>query len=202
MNGKTMINDEIALWEGFHSGDTTCTELLLKKYSRLVRSCARSYFLAGGEMEDLLQEGMVALLAAMHSFSPERGASFASFASVCIRNRIIDTVKAYGNSQDALAHSLPVDLTDMDDEKQLSRLSVSDPEDLLIRSDEAERSLHRLQQSLTELETKILYDYLSGMSYREIAERCGKTPKSVDNSVQRIRKKMQAIINSSDNSES
>ena len=190
---------ESSLWDGFHKGDPVCTDLLLEKYSSLVRSCARSYFLTGGEIEDLIQEGMLALLSAMHAYSPERGVSFRSFASVCIRNRIIDTVKAYGRGNDALQHLLSVDL---DEDQQISRLSPSDPEDLLIRSYEADAALQRLRESLTQLEKTILDDYLSGLSYREIALRCGKSPKSVDNSVQRIRKKMYGIMNNSDNSES
>ena len=195
------MNDEQFLWDGFHSGDAACTDRLLKKYTPLVRSCARSYFLTGGEMEDLMQEGMLALFNAMHAYSPDRGASFSAFASVCIRNRIIDTVKSYGNGRDALDHSLSEDLSELDDEILMDRLTASDPEDLLIRSEQAGTALCQLRESLTELERSILDDYLSGLPYRDIARKCGRTTKSVDNSVQRIRKKIQAIIRS-DNSES
>lgn len=196
------IDNERTLWDGFHSGDPACTDLLLKKYSPLVRSCARSYFLTGGEMEDLMQEGMLALLSAMHSYSCDRGASFRSYATICIRNRIIDTVKSYGSGRDALDHSLPADLSELDPETVSQWLSLPGPEDYMVRSDEASIALRKLQVSLTKLERTILQDYLSGMSYLEIAGRCGKSIKSVDNSIQRIRKKMQAIINSSDNSDS
>jgi len=199
---STDIDNERTLWDGFHSGDPACTDLLLKKYSPLVRSCARSYFLTGGEMEDLMQEGMLALLGAMHSYSCGRGASFRSYATVCIRNRIIDTVKAYGSGRDALDHSLPADLSELDPETFRERLSMPGPEDLMVRSEEAGSVLRKLLDSLTKLEKTILRDYLSGMSYLEIAQRCGKSVKSVDNSIQRIRKKMQAIIKSGDNSES
>ena len=202
MTKRDFTENEQALWEGFRSGDAVCTDLLLKKYSPLVRSCARSFFLTGGETADLIQEGMLALLSAMHSYSADRGSTFPSYASVCIRNRIIDTVKAYSRGSDALDHSHPADLSDVEPEKHRPWLSAPDPEDVLIRSEEAERALRELQESLTRLEKTILRDYLTGMSYHQIAERCGKTPKSVDNSIQRIRKKMQAIMKNSDNSES
>ncbi len=196
------MDNEQLLWDGFHSGDPVCTDLLLKKYTPLVRSCARSYFLTGGETEDLVQEGMLALLGAMHSYSPDRGASFPSYAAVCIRNRIIDTVKAYGSGRDALDHSLPGDLSDMEPDTFRRWVTSPDPEDLVIRSDEAYGVLRRLRDTLSGMERDILADYLSGMSYLEIAARCGKSPKSVDNTIQRIRKKMQAIVNNSDHSES
>ncbi len=196
------INDERALWEGFRAGDAACTDLLLKKYSPLVRSCARSYFLTGGELEDLIQEGMLALLNALHAYSPDRGTGFGSFASVCIRNRIIDTVKSYNNGRDALGHTLSLDLYDLEETDSAVPASASDPEDLLIRSERASGILEQLHKSLSSLERTILDDYLAGLSYGEIARRCGRTTKSVDNTVQRIRRKVQAIINSSDNSES
>lgn len=202
MSKTAFSENEQALWDGFRSGDAVCTDLLLKKYSPLVLSCARSFFLTGGETEDLVQEGMLALLGAMHSYSSDRGSSFPSYATVCIRNRIIDTVKAYSGGRDALDHSHSADLTDIEPEKHRPWLSAPDPEDLLIRSEEADHTLRKLLDSLTKLEKAILSDYLSGLSYHQIAERCGKTPKSVDNSIQRIRKKMQAIINNSDNSDS
>ncbi|MBR6950971.1 MAG: sigma-70 family RNA polymerase sigma factor [Oscillospiraceae bacterium] len=194
-------NTEQRLWDGFRSGDTASTDQLLKMYAPLVRSCSRSFFLNGGEMEDLMQEGMLALLNAMYAYSPDRGTSFSSFAAVCIRNRIIDAVKAYGSGRDALDHSLSIDSADLKDEILSGQLCVTDPEDVVIRSELAASALQQLQETLTPLEKEILSDYLAGLSYREIAQRSGRSTKSVDNSIQRIRKKVQSIIHQGNNSE-
>ena len=165
------------------SGDRDAEETLVKRYLRMVRVCARPYFLAGGDSEDLIQEATFGLLKAIREFSSEHDAKFKTFAEVCIRNRIRSAVVTASRSKHApLNDSVPF-------ESPMLGIEAS-PEELYIsREEEAER-LTRLTQKLSPLERKILKLFLHGLSYREISEQVGRPAKSVDNAIQRIRRKV------------
>ena len=165
------------------SGDRDAEAVLVKRYLRLVRVCARPYFLAGGDSEDLIQEATFGLLKAIREFAPGRDAKFKTFAEVCIRNRIRSAVATASRSKHApLNDSVPF-------ESPMLGIGAS-PEELYIsREEEAER-LSRLAQKLSPLERKILKLFLHGLSYREISEQVGRPAKSVDNAIQRIRRKV------------
>ena len=165
------------------SGDRDAEEILVKRYLRMVRVCARPYFLAGGDSEDLIQEATFGLLKAIREFSPGYDAKFKTFAEVCIRNRIRSAVATASRSKHApLNDSVPF-------ESPMLGIGAS-PEELYIsREEEAER-LTRLAQKLSPLERKILELFLHGLSYREISEQVGRPAKSVDNAIQRIRRKV------------
>ena len=165
------------------SGDRNAEEVLVKRYLRTVRVCARPYFLAGGDSEDLIQEATFGLLKAIREFSPEHDAKFKTFAEVCIRNRIRSAVATASRSKHApLNDSVPF-------ESPMLGIGAS-PEELYIsREEEAER-LTKLDRKLSPLERKILEFFLNGLSYREISEQVGRPPKSVDNAIQRIRRKV------------
>ena len=168
------------------SGDRVAEEVLVMRYMRLARACARPYFLAGGDSEDLLQEAMVGLLKAIREYDDTREVTFRTFAEVCVKNRIRSAVTAASRDKHApLNHSVP-----MEEQPLLEKDHVSDPEELFIsREEEAER-LETLNRKLSSLEQRILSLYLHGFSYREIGEQVGRTDKSVDNAVQRIRRKV------------
>ena len=167
-------------------GDRGAEEALVMRYMRFTRACARPYFLAGGDSEDLLQEAMFGLLKAIREFDAGRDTSFRTFAEVCVRNRILSAVTAAARDKHApLNHSVP-----MEEQPLLEKDHVSGPEELFIsREEEAER-LAALNRKLSPLEQRILSLYLHGFSYREIGEQVGRTDKSVDNAVQRIRRKV------------
>ncbi len=164
---------------GFRSAE----EELVKRYFRQVRVCARPYFLAGGDSEDLIQEAMFGLLKAIREFDPKHDARFKTFAEVCIRNRIRSAVTNAARSKHApLNDSVPFESPMLG--------SGASPEELYIsREEEAER-LTRLGERLSSLECEVLKLFLLGLSYQEISEQVGRSIKSVDNAVQRIRRKV------------
>lgn len=164
---------------GFRSAE----EELVKRYFRQVRVCARPYFLAGGDSEDLIQEAMFGLLKAIREFDPKHDARFKTFAEVCIRNRIRSAVTNAARSKHApLNDSVPFESPMLG--------SGASPEELyIIREEEAER-LTRLGERLSSLECEVLKLFLLGLSYQEISEQVGRSIKSVDNAVQRIRRKV------------
>lgn len=165
------------------SGDRIAEEVLVMRYNRLVRICSRPFFLAGGDSEDLIQEAMFGLLKAIREFDPTRDVSFHTFAEVCIRNRIRSAVSAAGGGKHApLNNSVPM-------EPSLLDVSLG-PEDSLILREEDDERLQQLNTRLSPLERQILELFLTGLSYREIGEKVGRSAKSVDNAVQRIRRKV------------
>ena len=165
------------------SGDRDAEEVLVERYLRMVRVCARPYFLAGGDSEDLIQEATFGLLKAIREFAPGHDTKFKTFAEVCIRNRIRSAVAMASRSKHApLNDSVPF-------ESLMLGLEAS-PEDLYISREEDAERLTRLAQKLSPLERKILKLFLHGLSYREISEQVGRPIKSVDNAIQRIRRKV------------
>lgn len=168
-------------------------ETLVTRYSNLVRACARPYFLAGADSDDLLQEGMLGLLHAVSAFDPKREASFKSFAAVCIRSRLISAVRAADSGNNRLMNHA-VSLCTFSPSSQPSEINLppteKSPEELLIGREEFAEFLTRLDAVLSPLEKQTLELYLKGLSYREIADSLQKSPKSVDNAVQRIRAKV------------
>lgn len=169
------------------SGDRMAEETLVIRYMRLARACARPYFLAGGDSEDLLQEAMVGLLKAIREYNPTRDAAFRTFAEVCVRNRIRSAVTAAARDKHApLNYSVP-----MEEQPLLESVHGADPEELFINKEEEAERLNSLNRKLSPLEQRILSLYLHGFSYREIGEQVGRTDKSVDNAVQRIRRKVE-----------
>ena len=188
------------------SGDRAAEELLVTRYNRVVRTCARPFFLAGGDSEDLTQEGMVGLIKAVREFDADKEASFRTFAEVCIRNRLYSALRASAREKhQALNQSVSLDTPDFDSNSYTSgtsNLAQRDPEDSLIDREHTAALLSGVRKQLSELEAKILGYYLDGLSCREIAETVGRSPKSVDNAVQRIRRKVAQHILSGDFSRS
>lgn len=160
---------------------------LISRYTRLVRACARPLFLAGGDHEDLVQEGMIGLLDAIRSYAPELGTPFDAYAAICVRRRMYSAIRAAAAQKHApLNDALP-----------LEALTVSrseDPEAAVISREGQRELMERLNDCLSPAERKVLGHYLEGASYLEISRRVGKPLKSVDNAVQRIRRKAASII--------
>ena len=176
------------------SGDRLAEETLVTRYNRLVRTCARPFFLAGGDSEDLTQEGMVGLIKAVREYDASKEASFRTFAEICIRSRLYSVLRAAARDKHkALNQSVSLDTPEFDSNSYTSgtsNLAQRNPEDFLIDREHTAALLSGVRKQLSEFEAKILGYYLDGLSCREIALEVGKSAKSVDNAVQRIRRKV------------
>lgn len=180
------LSDEV-LQEMALSGDRRAEEALILRYSRTVRSCARPLFLVGGDSEDLTQEGLLGLLDAIREYRGDRDVSFATFARVCIRNRMYSAVRSASRAKHAPLNS---SLSWERDDVEPDMATPLDPEELLIAQEDRVERLQRLRRALSPLERTILEHYLQGLSYEEIAQGIHRSAKSVDNAVQRIRRKL------------
>ena len=192
------------------NGDSQAEEALVARYMRLVRICARPLFLAGGDSEDLFQEGMFGLLSAVRHYNPEQKTSFKTFAEHCIKNRLLTAVKsASSNKHSPLNARVSLD-TLLSDESQTTSLAYAElfqksPEEQVLARENKKSSEEFFLSSLEKLskfEKCVLQNYLYGLSYKEIAQLCGKDDKAVDNAIQRIRRKLAQNFNSGDISRS
>lgn len=187
------------------SGDRLAEEVLVERYMRLVRSCARPLFLAGGDSEDLIQEGMFGILSAIRQFDPKAGASFRTFAEHCVRTRLLSAVKSASRLKHLpLNDGLSLEQLSEDSDAHMSAMSEilhQNPEDLILARERTEELYAELSQCLSKLEKQVLDLYLKGLSYREIAQVLKRDEKAIDNAVQRIRRKLARNPNFSDNSE-
>ncbi len=184
------------------AGNRLAEETLVTRYNRLVRTCARPFFLAGGDSEDLTQEGMVGLITAVREYDAGKEASFRTFAEICIRSRLYSVLRASArDKQQPLNQSLSLDDSHFDSNPLTSgtnNLAQRNPEDFLIDREHTAALLSGVRKQLSEFEAKILGFYLEGLSCREIAKAVNKPPKSVDNAVQRIRRKVARQLLSGD----
>ena len=174
------------------NGNEFAEETLAKRYVKLVRICARQFFLVGGDGEDLIQEGMLGLLNAIRRYDPQGGASFKTYAERCIRNRLLTAVEMDNRlKNDPLNRGISLELLESDNENLGSGdVSFSRwPEDVILERERQREMKKEYVKLLSKYEMDVLKLYLNGLSYAEIANELGKTEKSIDNAVQRIRKK-------------
>ena len=174
------------------NGNEMAEEILAKRYGKLVRICARQFFLVGGDGEDLIQEGMLGLLNAIRRFDPMGEASFKTYAERCIRNRLLTAGESANRlKNDPLNRGVSLDSLQCEDDggTHSEQLSVRCPEDIIIERERVLEIRAEYKKRLSKFESEVLERYLDGLSYREIAVLMGKSEKSIDNAVQRIRKK-------------
>ena len=184
-------NSDEALCAAVAAGDRIAEETLVMRYNRLVRVCARPFFLVGGDSEDLIQEGMFGLLKAIREFDPARDAGFRTFAEVCIRNRIRSAVAAATRGKHApLNDSVSFGTPAFGEDSDFFSAVQGNPEELLIGREVYLERLGNLKCQLSGFESKVMDLYLQGLSYQEIADELSRPHKSVDNAVQRVRKKV------------
>lgn len=180
------IPDEVLLKEA-REGDRAAEETLILRYTRMVRACARPLFLAGGDSEDLLQEGLLGLLDAIREFDSGRDAGFPTFARVCVQNRLRSAVRSATREKHmALNAAVPWEGQEAAEGGQ----GPENPEDLVIAREARREKLAQVSRGLSPFEREVLAQYLDGFSYGEIAGATGKPSKAVDNAVQRIRRKL------------
>lgn len=183
------------LVENITMGDPESEEILVREYSWLVRMCARPYFLAGGDNEDLFQEGMLGLLSAIRTFDSGRGVKFSTYAEFCVRRRIYSAIKsASGNKHTPLNNYISLESlhNDKNSTQGVSYLRV--PEEILVARERVGEIEKLLYGALSRFESGVLELYLEGMSYSVMAALLGKSEKSIDNAVQRIRRKLSQIL--------
>lgn len=180
--------------------DRDAEAFLTERYGSLVRRMARAYFLMGGEEHDLAQEGSIGLLRAIRTFSPEKKASFRSFAKLCINRQMLSAVKMAGrkkhrplNSYVSLSHSGSSEEEGPMMEETVADPSSLTPEESFLRRESYRLTGNRAAARLSRLERQVLYLHLEGDSYEEIGEKIGRDAKAVDNALQRIRKKLKDI---------
>ena len=184
------------------SGNNEAEDFLIRRYTRVVKALARPFFLAGADSEDLIQEGMLGLLSALRTYDPKSETSFKTYSQLCSRRSLVSAVrnatrKKTVSLDDCLSLESPLfDETQPEMAYGLRIDSPRRPEELVIDKENTQKLFQSVFQVLSPLEQQILRFYLSGMSYREIAEMTNKTEKAVDNAVQRIRRKVSRLISS------
>ena len=196
MLSSTPLSDEV-LCRMAQQGDGSAAENLVKRYTRLVKTCARPYFLVGADAEDLIQEGMLGLMQAIREYDGKRGVSFGAFARVCVTRRIFSAVRtAAALKHEPLNQSVSIDrplFEDLAESHTRVTAPIGDPESLVIGNEEREELIRQLYSLLSEFEARVLTLFLDGLSYEEMSEALQKPIKSVDNAIQRIKRKSAAI---------
>ena len=177
-------------------GNKLAQEKIINKYEQFVRNKAKSYFLIGADKEDIYQEGMIGLYKAIRDFNPEKLTSFKGFAELCITRQIITAIKT-ATRQKHIPLNTYVSLNKPMYEEESDRtlldviegLTVSDPEELIIGREEVNHIEKEISKVLSELELEVLMSYLDGKTYQEIACDLDRQAKSIDNALQRVKKK-------------
>jgi RNA polymerase sporulation-specific sigma factor len=194
--------EDIDLVARVHNGDDRCIEVLLARYRNFARSKARSYFLAGSDKEDVVQEGMIGLFKAIRDFQADTGTPFRAFAELCISRQILTAIKtANRQKHQPLNSSVSLDAPAYGDDTSdrsvgdnLVAPTIHDPAELVISAQEIESIRDTMHENLTDLEGDVLRLYMDGKSYEEIAGVLGNHVKSIDNALQRIKRKLQRHI--------
>ena len=194
-----MTDEEVALLA--RDSDEAALEVLLNKYKNFVRSKARSYFLIGADHEDIVQEGMIGLFKAVRDFRPDKLASFRAFAELCVTRQIITAIKTATrqkhiplNSYVSLNRPIYDEESDRTLMDVLSEVQMAGPEELLISREDYSSVENRISEVLSDLEMEVLNSYLEGKSYQEIAEDLGRHVKSIDNALQRVKRKLEKSL--------
>lgn len=182
-------------------GDSVALEYLLGKHKNFVRSKARSYFLIGADHEDIVQEGMIGLFKAIRDYQPERLSSFRAFAELCITRQIITAIKTATRQKHVPLNSyvsLNKPIYDEESDRTLMDVIVEgraqNPEELIIGREDLVSIRDRVDQVLSGLEQDVLNAYLDGKSYQEIADKLGRHVKSIDNALQRVKRKLEKFL--------
>ena len=194
------MTDEEVVSEAIN-GDNDALEYIIHKYKNFVKSKARSYFLIGADREDIIQEGMIGLYKAIRDFNPNKLSSFRAFAELCVTRQIITAIKTATRQKHIPLNSyvsLNKPLYDEDSERTLldilSGVKISDPEELIISQEEFEDIEDKMGEILSKLEWQVLMAYLGGKSYQEIAKELKRHVKSIDNALQRVKRKLEKYL--------
>ncbi len=184
-----------------HEGDAAAEEYMLNKYKNFVRSKARSYFLVGADHEDIVQEGMIGLYKAIRDYKPTRLSSFRAFAELCVTRQIITAIKTATRQKHIPLNSyvsLNKPLYDEESDRTLMDVIMeghaANPEELIINREDLGDIHAKISEVLSPLEQEVLSSYLDGKSYQEIAEMLHRHSKSIDNALQRVKRKLEKYL--------
>jgi len=193
--------DDEEIVEYARNSNDVALEFLINKYRNFVRAKARSYFLIGADREDIIQEGMIGLYKAIRDFRPDKLASFRAFAELCITRQIITAIKTATRQKHIPLNSyvsLNRPIYDEESDRTLldiiSGSKVTDPEELVISKEEFNDIETKMSEFLSDLEWKVLMFYLEGKSYQEIADDLSRHVKSIDNALQRVKRKLERYL--------
>ncbi|MBM7650372.1 RNA polymerase sporulation-specific sigma factor [Bacillus ectoiniformans] len=194
------LNDE-QLIEHVHKGNSDALDYLIHKYKNFVRAKARSYFLIGADREDIVQEGMIGLYKAIRDFKGDKLASFKAFAELCITRQIITAIKTATRQKHIPLNSyVSLDKPIYDEESDrtlmdvITGAKVMNPEELIINREQFSNIEGKMNELLSDLERKVLALYLDGQSYQEISEELNRHVKSIDNALQRVKRKLERYL--------
>lgn len=198
-NYSAMLDEEII--KDARAGDNKALEYLINKYKSFVRAKARTYFLIGADREDIIQEGMIGLYKAIRDFRGDKFSSFRAFAELCITRQIITAIKTATRQKHIPLNSyvsLNKPIFDEESDRTLldviSEESISDPEEMIINREEFSGIEDKMGEILSGLEWEVLSLYLQGKSYQEIAEELDRHVKSIDNALQRVKRKLEKYL--------
>ena len=194
-----MLDEEIV--EYARKGDAEALEYLIYKYKNFVKAKARSYFLIGADREDIVQEGMIGLYKAIRDYRHDKLSSFRAFAELCITRHIITAIKTATRQKHIPLNSyvsLNKPIYDEESDRTLmdviSGAKISDPEELIISREEYVDIESKISELLSDLEQEVLNSYLQGKSYQEIAIELDRHVKSIDNALQRVKRKLERYL--------
>uniref|UniRef100_UPI00403EFD44 RNA polymerase sporulation sigma factor SigH n=1 Tax=Anoxybacillus sp. FSL W8-1294 TaxID=2954655 RepID=UPI00403EFD44 len=194
------LGDEMIV-ELVHQGDSEALDYLIHKYKNFVRAKARSYFLVGADREDIVQEGMIGLYKAIRDFKEDKQSSFKAFAELCITRQMITAIKmATRQKHIPLNCYVSLDKPIYEDDSArtlmdvLSGTKITNPEELIINREEFNHIEEKMTELLSDLERKVLLLYLEGRSYQEISEELNRHVKSIDNALQRVKRKLEKYV--------
>ncbi|TYR78503.1 RNA polymerase sporulation sigma factor SigH [Priestia megaterium] len=201
LNAHFEQHEDEEVVELVHKGDIDALEYLIHKYKNFVRAKARSYFLIGADREDIVQEGMIGLYKAIRDFKEDKLTSFKAFAELCITRQIITAIKTATRQKHIPLNSyVSLDKPIYDEESDrtlmdvISGAKVMNPEELLINREKFDDIELKMAELLSDLERKVLVLYLDGRSYQEISEELNRHVKSIDNALQRVKRKLERYL--------
>lgn len=196
---ENLLDEELVLYA--HEGDVVALEHIINKYRNFVRAKARSYFLIGADREDIVQEGMIGLYKAIRDFRNDKLSSFRAFAELCITRQIITAIKTATRQKHIPLNSyvsLNKPIYDEESDRTLldilTAAKITDPEELMISREELASIESKIGEILSGLELEVLMSYLQGKSYQEIACDLDRHVKSIDNALQRVKRKLEKYL--------
>ena len=196
---KEKVEEEIVIEA--QNGDVRAQEYVISKYESFVKAKSKSYFLIGADKEDIYQEGMIGLYKAIRDFNYEKSSTFKGFAELCVTRQIITAIKTATRQKHIPLNtyiSLNKPVSEDDSERTLldilSTIKISDPEALIIGKEEKARIENAITKVLSDLEMEVLQSYLDGKSYQEIACDLDRQAKSIDNALQRVKRKLEKCL--------
>lgn len=201
LNEKYLQFEDDELIGLVHTGDSEALDYLIQKYRNFVRAKARTYFLIGADKEDIVQEGMIGLYKAVRDFKGDKLSSFKAFAELCITRQIITAIKTATRQKHIPLNSyVSLDKPIYDEESDrtlmdiISGTKVLNPEELIINQEEFDDIELKMAELLSDLERKVLALYLDGQTYQEISEELNRHVKSIDNALQRVKRKLERYL--------